>query len=145
MILNQVKNNLFIGNIFSLNHSILETNNINHIISLIDLPEQIYQQNPQICIQSFPFADDPSIDIVGKCAEIYPYLLKATESGSVLVICNAGRSRSSAVVLYFLTHSNKLTFQQAYDFLSIKHPQIELNRGFYQQLGPRKHPLSHSQ
>ena len=139
MILNQVKNNLFIGNIFSLNHSILETNNINHIISLIDLPEQIYQQNPQISIQSFPFADDPSIDLVGKCAEIYPYLLKA--SGSVLVICKAGRSRSSAVILYFLIHNDKLTFQQAYDFLSKKHPQIELNRGFYQQLGP----LSHNQ
>lgn len=134
MLLSQIKSNLFVGNVFSLNTSILKSNYITHVISLIEIPDQIQKDNPEITFKAYPFADEPTVDLISVCQKIYPDLLASLEKGTVLVHCNAGRSRSVSVIIYFLMVHDRLDFTNAYSLIYQLHPATGLNRGFYQQL-----------
>lgn len=134
MLLSQIKPNLFVGNVFSLNRLTLKSNNITHVISLIEIPSQIQKKNPEISFQTFPFPDDPTVDLISMCQKIYPDLLARLENGTVSVCCNAGKSRSVSVIIYYLIVNDALNFNQAYSLVCERHPAACLNRGFYQQL-----------
>ena len=52
----------------------------------------------------------------------------------VLVHCFAGVSRSSSVVIAYLMRFRKMTFQQASDYLTDKHPRAQPNPKFLRDL-----------
>ena len=52
----------------------------------------------------------------------------------MLVHCNAGVSRSAAIVIAYLMYSQHLNYQQAFDLVKSKRPAIRPNDGFVAEL-----------
>ena len=138
IILNKIMSNLFVGNIFSLNQQSLKTNRITHIISLVELPNHILKMLEEINVQPFihTFSDSPDVDIIDHCQTLYPKIFELTNNPNniVLINCSAGRSRSVAVVIYYLMKSTDRSFVSIYEYVKSLHPFTELNRGFYCKL-----------
>ena len=54
--------------------------------------------------------------------------------GRLLVHCNKGRSRSVSLVIAYLMHDMKMTYDEAYAFVSERREEAEPNSAFVQQL-----------
>ncbi|PSN29326.1 hypothetical protein C0J52_19956, partial [Blattella germanica] len=112
---------------------LLKKHGITHILSLgvkpINLSKDI--QNKFVFI-----LDIPQTDILD-CFEdeCFPFLSHAMrKKGHVLVHCNAGVSRSPAVVIAFLMKNRKMSYNEAYNLVKNKRSVIHPNPGFVQQL-----------
>lgn len=62
------------------------------------------------------------------------FLFVVWQKGVVLVHCNAGVSRSSAIAIGYLMQREGLSFGDAYSQVKLARPSVHPNRGFYQQL-----------
>ncbi|KAM9031196.1 dual specificity protein phosphatase 19 isoform 2-T2 [Sarcophilus harrisii] len=60
--------------------------------------------------------------------------LKKHKDGVVLVHCNAGVSRSAAIIIGFLMSTEKITFTSAFSLVKNARPAICPNSGFMEQL-----------
>lgn len=133
---NQITDNIFLGNIFSLMDENLLTK-INCIISCIKIDENIKQKikiiNPNIDINELVFDDDRNINIEHFCKMAFP-IIEMYEKNNILINCLAGKSRSASIVIYYLMIKNKMTFEYAFNLVKNKRDQINLNKGFYNQL-----------
>ncbi|CAF0948968.1 unnamed protein product [Didymodactylos carnosus] len=79
--------------------------------------------------------DIPSENIGQYFAECVDFIEQAIESkGTVVVHCSAGMSRSAAIVVAYMMHAKKLTFDQAYSKLKEVRPCVGINDGFQKQL-----------
>lgn len=108
--------------------------NIEHFQLILNLAPQEVKINP------LPGADVFSIDLQDIYYEnIYMYfetlnhLFMHRKSENILVVCAAGISRSTTVVLAYLL-KQKFTLRNAISFLLQKRPQIRPNDGFLLQL-----------
>ena len=52
----------------------------------------------------------------------------------VFVHCAAGESRSATIVIAYLMYKNKMSYEEAYDFIKNKRNVINPNSGFQEQL-----------
>lgn len=80
--------------------------------------------------------DNPGFDITPVLNEAIDFINKAHSKGdgSVIVHCQLGKSRSSAVVIAYLIKEMKYTTDEAYKFLKKKRQMIMPNLGFMRQL-----------
>ncbi|XP_071984747.1 dual specificity protein phosphatase 12 isoform X2 [Engystomops pustulosus] len=80
--------------------------------------------------------DDSSADLLSCLPECLHFLKDALEKkGScVLVHCHAGLSRSPAVIAAYLMNTTRCTFEEAYQRLQDKKPDIKINEEFVNQL-----------
>ncbi|XP_033643181.1 dual specificity protein phosphatase 12-like [Asterias rubens] len=79
--------------------------------------------------------DMPSADILSHFEECIAFIDEVlTSSGNILVHCMMGISRSSTIVIAYLMHRDKITFQKAFDLVKEKHPRTEPNDGFVDML-----------
>jgi len=68
-------------------------------------------------------------------SDCIPFIKEAIKyEKNILVHCNAGVSRSSAVILGFLILVNGLSYEEAYNFVKLKRTCIKPNIGFEKQL-----------
>ncbi|XP_069471875.1 dual specificity protein phosphatase 19 isoform X1 [Ambystoma mexicanum] len=87
-----------------------------------------------IC-KSIPILDLPETNITSYFLECFDFIQQAKiEGGVVLVHCNAGVSRSAAIVIGFLMHAEGLNFARAFSTVKNARPSVCPNSGFMEQL-----------
>lgn len=97
-------------------------------------------------IDSFPFPLDGipmhNISLEDKATETVSITANAegifkpaeSEPGAVLIHCIQGKSRSASLVIAYIMWSEKLTFDQAYEFVKSKRPLVRPNPTFEREL-----------
>lgn len=138
----KITNNIYIGNIKSIEKSVLDYNKIDLVISLLDnkykLIGKIYYNH--LFFEQYDdivdmFGDNSKLDILKNCRSIYPILCENIESNKrVLIHCLSGQSRSVAVVIYFLMRQCEIDYYDAYEFVKTKRKEICVNKYFEYQL-----------
>ncbi|OXB76246.1 UNVERIFIED_CONTAM: hypothetical protein H355_014654 [Colinus virginianus] len=79
--------------------------------------------------------DEPGADLLSRLDECADFIGAAREGGgAVLVRCQAGVSRSVAVVTAYLMKSQGLGWEEAYAAVRAAKPDAEVNPGFQRQL-----------
>ena len=128
----QVTDNIFIGDIFSLVDSELFTH-VKSVISLCKSSVYFLAENTEHYI--YDIEDNRNVDIISVAKECYGHIEKCEqENKHILIHCQAGKSRSASVIIYYLMKKYDLSFNNAYGKLKKIKPDIGLNNGFYSQL-----------
>jgi len=82
-------------------------------------------------VESLDLPETDLRPIILRCNEI---IMKCMESGNILVHCNAGVSRSSAVIIGYLILERQLNYEDAFRLVKNARPSIQPNNGFVKQL-----------
>lgn len=132
---------LFQGNIFAAkSQETLKENKIRAVVSVI--PKELWESSkssiPLDLISAhclLPSYDDSSFKISQHFDDAYAFISKEISMGrNVLVHCEAGVSRSSAITIAFFMKKYKLSFAKAEKRLEQVYPRKRLNAGFRKQL-----------
>ncbi|CAD8067073.1 unnamed protein product [Paramecium primaurelia] len=125
---------LFLGNLDCLiNQQILETNNINCILSICT--EEKIIVGPKYQQIYLDIHDNMNSQISKVFERSYLFIENALKSQqNVLIHCAAGISRSATLVLAYLMKTYQYTLEQALRFLKQKRPYVRPNPGFLLQL-----------
>ncbi|KAL9974350.1 hypothetical protein ACROYT_G011374 [Oculina patagonica] len=110
----------------------LRTNNVTHILNVGSGIENAFPEKFEY--KTIEILDLPEIQICHNFQEIFDFITDGFKHGSVLVHCNAGVSRSAAVVLGYLMSSNRLSLEKAMKILREARPCVKPNEGFLRQL-----------
>ncbi|XP_010864145.1 dual specificity protein phosphatase 19 [Esox lucius] len=87
------------------------------------------------CYKTVTILDIPETNITSYIQECSQFIDQAkTESGVVLVHCNAGVSRAASVVIGYLMNREGLGFDDAFTLVKKARPSIHPNPGFHEQL-----------
>lgn len=87
------------------------------------------------CTKWLNVLDEACSDLLSHLHDCYLFIQAAVDrGGAALVHCQAGRSRSAAVVTAFLMKKYQLGFTEAYDRLRRLKPDVQANPGFEEQL-----------
>ena len=123
---NHIIDNVYVGNIFAFgDHNFIT--GLDQIVSLVKPPSSMNHIN-----STHIFFDDMDyVDILPYAERIFALLDTGKKT---LVHCLAGRSRSCAVVLYYIMKKHNKTFQEAHDILKAKRVDTCINRGFIRTL-----------
>ncbi|XP_075995837.1 dual specificity protein phosphatase 12-like [Genypterus blacodes] len=79
--------------------------------------------------------DDPTSDLLSHMDDSFSFIREAAEGGgATLVHCQAGRSRSAAMVTAYLMKRHQLSFAVAYGRLKGVKQDVQVNPGFEEQL-----------
>jgi dual specificity phosphatase 12 len=127
---------IFLENFFASHNRNLIGQTIFHLISLRNTTD-VPSTPPNLNCFCLPIHDDRSADIVFRCEQAYDYIerIQRHPNGqNVLVYCEAGKSRSASVVIYYFMKKHRMPFQKAYEFVRSQRPCIEPNLGFIKQL-----------
>lgn len=84
--------------------------------------------------KSMPLYDEPRFDIRAHFEEGVDFLREQLASGSVLVHCNAGISRSTTIIVAFLMKEKKMGLNEALELVRVARPIAKPNPGFMKQL-----------
>lgn len=148
-----LNNGIFIGNLHAVISSnikakdIIEGKNIQVVISA--LTEEEYEEN-MIGQDDFPncewhrlvIDDDPKESICQYFYEAHTIIRNAVlNKKNVIVHCAGGMSRSPTLVLAYLMIENKWSFEEAYQYIKRKRPEINPNIGFITQLKELEYQL----
>lgn len=129
---NYISDNIFLGNIFASHDKNLIGR---RICNLICLTMTIDYQEPMGEYLHLPILDQRDANIIPLCEKAYLYIEKMNTQGKhVLVYCQAGKSRSAAIVIYYFMKKYKMNFETAHKYVIERRPCIELNSGFKAQL-----------
>uniref|UniRef100_A0A671NBM0 Uncharacterized protein n=1 Tax=Sinocyclocheilus anshuiensis TaxID=1608454 RepID=A0A671NBM0_9TELE len=71
-------------------------------------------------------------------------MIQQNHTGSSLVFCSAGRSRSPALIMAYLMRFEGLSLLQAHQRVLAARPFIQPNAGFWRQLLQYERKLTHS-
>jgi dual specificity phosphatase 12 len=121
-----------LGNINNANDiTFLNSNNIDTIINVAydgDIKKVIRMNKT---VYNFYIRDDIDQNI----SKYFRRIIKLIDSEKcVLVNCMAGVSRSATIVIAYLMTKQKMTFQEAFEFVRSKRPIINPNEAFIEQL-----------
>jgi protein-tyrosine phosphatase len=127
-----IKGKLYLGNINDANDiSFLNSNGIDTIINVAYDGEikKVIRMNKTV--YNFKIRDDIDENI----SKYFRRIIRLIDSGKcVLVNCMAGVSRSVTIVIAYLMTKQKMTFQEAFEFVRSKRPIINPNEAFIEQL-----------
>ena len=123
---NHIIDNVYVGNILSLEDNKF-ISGLEQIISLVKPPSSMNHINSTQIL----FDDMNYVDVLPYAERIYSLLDTGKKT---LVHCAAGRSRSCAVVLYYIMKKHNKTFQEAYDIMKVKRIDMCINEGFIRSL-----------
>ena len=126
---NPILEHIYIGNLFSGR----DPEFIKNLDCIVDLSSNYAKHPPYIKYVGFDVEDDPLINIIPTCEKVFDFLSE-NKGKRTLVHCIAGKSRSVAVVVYYIMRKYGLSFERSYMFVKSKRPVIAMNEGFYNQL-----------
>lgn len=138
----QITDNLYIGDMWSsttmIEHGIKQQiKPITHIISLIPLTfyNKKFIENNQIKYHQYLFNDSLDEDIIMHFNNLKETIKKylIDEQGTLLCMCQAGKSRSVSIVILILMHFYQMTFSEAKRLVESK-KEIQINNRFYRDL-----------
>ncbi|KAJ3476236.1 hypothetical protein NLI96_g11299 [Meripilus lineatus] len=118
---------VWIGDLASaLNTDVLKQNKIQSIVSVM---------RGKLTIREISLNDEPEEDILQYLVPAIAFISREREKDrGVLVHCQAGISRSSAIVAAYLMYSEGLDTQGALDLIRKARPNADPNEGFLSQL-----------
>ncbi|KAH9520257.1 dual specificity phosphatase 19 [Bulinus truncatus] len=111
----------------------LRLHGVTHILNVASGIENLFPD--LFTYLSLEFRDLPEFPIIQGFQKAINFIDDARKAnGCVLVHCNAGISRSAAVVMAYLIKTERMTVNEAFSFLRSKRPAICPNPGFMIQL-----------
>ncbi|XP_041850524.1 dual specificity protein phosphatase 14 isoform X2 [Melanotaenia boesemani] len=134
MQVSQVSTGLFLSSLdAALNRGMLEARNVTLVVNASGLMDVSYPpvcglQVLQVPIQDRP--DAPLRDFFGSVSE----RIQQNQTGTTLVHCTAGRSRSPTLIMAHLMRSEGLSLRRAHELVLEQRPFIRPNAGFWRQL-----------
>ena len=124
------------GDAVATDRKLLESKSITHIINLASNVENKFEKN--IKYKKIHIYDRPTENIAEYFRSTYEFIelaLNGSEKNAVLVHCNAGVSRSAAIVIAYLMQKKFFSYyQDAFNFVKTKRPRVCPNEGFVKQL-----------
>lgn len=127
-----VINNIYLGSQDCCELSILKKYNIKHVLSVgVDSFFKYDDVNYKF-IDCFDLPEVNIVEILNNCLEFIKNAVNKFQN--ILIHCNAGVSRSSAIVIGYLMVENNLDYNVAYDLIKQVRPCIKPNIGFEKQL-----------
>lgn len=134
----QITENIYLGSQDCCELKVLQEFSIYYVLSIGIEPPCVY---PNVIYKFVKCLDLPETDIITILADCIPFIKEAVgQYKNILVHCNAGVSRSSAIVLGFLIFVNNLTYNEAYNIVKSKRSCIKPNDGFEKQLKAFRRP-----
>lgn len=129
----KVIENLYLGSQDCCEWEVLQQHNITYVLSVGIQPPCTF---PKVQYKFVQCLDLPEVNIVDVlAAECVPFINDCIKCNSnVLVHCNAGVSRSSAIVIGYLIFVKKYSYSEAYDIVKNVRNCIKPNSGFEKQL-----------
>ena len=129
--MNQITENLYLGNIFSaLDKEKLESLKIHKVLTVMGTFSNKYPKNT--IIQKIIDIDDCSSSNIIKYFKECLNFIDGDEK--VLVHCEAGISRSATIIIAYIMWKQKKSYLDAYKFVKSKRGNISPNCGFVNQL-----------
>ncbi|XP_077472095.1 dual specificity protein phosphatase 12 [Stigmatopora argus] len=132
-----VDSGVFIGTAADLNdNGGLAEAAITHIVSVDSVdPGPRLPLDSGYCKKWINVLDEVTSDLLSHLDECYLFIQEAVDGGgAALIHCQAGRSRSATVVTAYLMKRYKLCFTEAYQRLKTVKQDVQVNRGFEEQL-----------
>ena len=122
--------NLYIGNLSQAkNKEVLNNLQIQSIVQISDSNQPpLYPNDFDYHTVSLP--DNNKVGLDDFFFETIRFIKEKMEKGRVLVHCNAGISRSAAVVMGFLIYYNEMNYQEAFDLVKKNRPCINPKERF---------------
>ena len=136
----EISAGLFLSNLESRkNEDVLRILNIATIFDLSTLPP--FMSKPPkfsgMVVHEYSVLDDEEADIIPAAKQLLAVVASQRQqptSGSVLVHCQGGVSRSASAVIYALMILDSMSLAAAYRHVKRKRPCIQPNSGFMRQL-----------
>lgn len=131
----QLTDNIYVGNIFSVaDKTLFDDFKITHVISLVP-NGPLKKLFPHVEVIEHFFEDVGTVNIIEHANELYPIMDNIISlNGNVLIHCNAGKSRSVGVVIYYLIKKYNMRPSDAFNYVKKYRSEIALNSGFEKQL-----------
>lgn len=125
--------NIYLGSQDCVDLIVLREHNINFVLSLGIEP--IFDYPYDIAHAFIECLDLPEANLIKIIHDCIPFIKRTiNDDKNILIHCNAGISRSSAVVIGFLILERKFTYLDAYDIVKKGRNCIKPNVGFVKQL-----------
>lgn len=119
----------------------LREKNITHIMIVRSAKERIiaakYPEDFKYHIVEI--LDVPHVSLLPYLGECKRFLDEGRANGGVLVHCDSGISRSAAVVIAYVMHELRMTYDQAFQYVSDRRCCVHPNLGFMHQLSEYEH------
>ncbi|XP_035907264.1 dual specificity protein phosphatase 19 [Anopheles stephensi] len=130
---------LYLGSQDCVRDEVLEKYGITHVLSVgIETPPIVqYDCDGQRIVETMfvECLDIPETNLAEVLVKTNAFIDECrARGGRVLVHCNAGVSRSTAVVTGYLMQRCDLSFMQAFGMIKSKRPCVQPNAGFIKQL-----------
>uniref|UniRef100_A0A3P8TST1 Protein-tyrosine-phosphatase n=1 Tax=Amphiprion percula TaxID=161767 RepID=A0A3P8TST1_AMPPE len=117
--------------LFSL--GVLTSRNVSLVVNASGLEEASYPDLKGLQVLHVPVQDQPHAPL-SRYFDLVAERIHQNRSGSTLVHCTAGRSRSPALILAYLMRFEGLNLRQAHELVLEQRPFIRPNAGFWRQL-----------
>ncbi|KAI4461098.1 dual specificity protein phosphatase 19 [Holotrichia oblita] len=124
--------NLYLGSQDCCEESVLREYNIRNVLSIGVEPLYRYENIQYKVMECLDLPETNIKVLVNNCV---PYINNSlSKNENILIHCNAGVSRSSAIVIGYLMLEHKLEYDVAYDMVKQARSCIKPNVGFESQL-----------
>ncbi|CAF0787480.1 unnamed protein product [Didymodactylos carnosus] len=132
----EIVNGLYIGSKQDAqNIQRLENEQITHIINVTQHLPCYWKNSSDLIYYHLPADDSNKQNLIDYFDKVYNFILDAIENNKkVLVHCQAGISRSPAIVIGFLMKYSNMSMNDAYDLVKRKRSIVSPNFGFLGQL-----------
>lgn len=80
------------------------------------------------------FEDDDEEDITKHLDSIFQFIDQRKKGERVFIHCQGGISRSPTICIAYLMKKNKISFDEAHQYVKNKRPSTRIKKGFEQQL-----------
>ncbi|XP_045908018.1 dual specificity protein phosphatase 12 [Micropterus dolomieu] len=128
---------LYIGTAADLNdRQALADAAVTHVLSVDSVdPAPLLPADAVRCRKWINVLDEVTSDLLSHMDDSFQFIQQAVDAGkAALVHCQAGRSRSATIVTAYLMKRYQLGFTEAYHRLRSVKQDVQVNRGFEEQL-----------
>ncbi|XP_037386750.1 dual specificity protein phosphatase 18 [Pygocentrus nattereri] len=140
MVISQITPSLYLSGVEAVNPAALAHRRVTLLVLATD--ELLFPEPASVELVRVPIRDEPHAPL-SQHFDAVVERIQQNRSGSTLVCCAAGRSRSPALVMAFLIKNEGLSLLQAHQRVLEARPFIRPNAGFWRQLQEYERQLRH--
>ncbi|CAJ1066381.1 dual specificity protein phosphatase 14-like isoform X2 [Xyrichtys novacula] len=134
MSVSQIRPGLYLCGLDSaLNAGVLSSRKVTLVVNASGLEDLSYPQLDGLQVLHIPIQDQPHAPL-GQYFDLVAERINQNHTGTTLVHCSTGRSRSPTLIMAFLMKFEGHSLRQAYELVLEQRPFIRPNAGFWRQL-----------
>ncbi|XP_074535481.1 dual specificity protein phosphatase 14 [Halichoeres trimaculatus] len=134
MSVSQIRPGLYLSGLDSaLNVGVLSSRNVTLVVNASGLEDVSYPQLDGLQVLQVPVQDQPHAPL-RLFFDLVAERIDQNHTGTTLVHCSAGRSRSPALIMAYLMRFEGLSLRRAHELVLEQRPFIRPNAGFWRQL-----------